>query len=110
MEKKRQSKRSWNKGTFTPSMTDSHCRIPAEYASQHPGKLLGETMNALMVERRAFKLPAGTINGILEERETITPTVANQLSRVLGISASFWTTLSANHEAFLKEKGKHAAA
>lgn len=75
-------------------------RIPTDYAVP-PGETLAEVLEERGMTQAEFARrtarPIKTINEIVRGKAAITPTTAIQFERVLGIPASFWNALEANH-------------
>ena len=71
-----------------------------------PGEILEEELEARGMTQKelAARLgrPAQAINEIIKAKKAITPRTAIGLSKVLGISAQFWTTLEADYRMTLE--------
>ena len=77
----------------------------------HPGETLREKLEELNMNPKEFAVrtgkPVKTISNILNGKSSITPEMAVQFEKVLGIPANFWMTKQANYSEFLaREKEK----
>ena len=70
----------------------------------HPGETLREKLEELRMPSKEFAVrtgkPAETISKILSGRSSITPEMAVQFEKVLGISAKFWIKKQSNYNEF----------
>ncbi len=87
-------------------------RFEPDYAV-HPGETLREKLEELNMNPKEFAVrvgkPVKTISNILNGKSSITPEIAVQFEKVLGISASFWMAKQANYSEYIareKEKQK----
>ncbi len=73
-----------------------------------PGETIDETLKTIGISQRELALrtgiPVKTINEIIKGKSPITPDIALQLERVLGISSGFWNNLEQNYREFLAQK------
>jgi len=71
-------------------------------SSSHPGETLQDKLEELGIGPKEFAVradkPEKTITAILNGESAITPDMAIQFERVLGISANFWLQRQANHD------------
>jgi addiction module HigA family antidote len=78
-----------------------------EYKPDHvssPGETLLEILEDVGMSQAELARRTGrttkTINGIVRGREPLTPTMALQLEKVLGVGARFWGELERNYAEF----------
>lgn len=73
-----------------------------------PGVILKEELEArgLGIEYLASSSPTlpEMVQNIIEEKQPITPEIAQELSSILGISSQFWLNLEKNYQDFLASK------
>ena len=77
----------------------------------HPGETLREKLEELNMNPKEFAVrtgkPVKTISNILNGKSSITPEMAVQFERILGIPANFWMKKQANYNEFIaREKEK----
>jgi len=74
----------------------------------HPGETLREKLEEINMPPKEFAIrtgkPVKTISNVLNGKSSITPEMAIQFEKVLGISANFWMKKQANYDEFVARK------
>lgn len=80
--------------------------------SVHPGEILREELKARGITQALFaadiQRPAKTINKIIKGKQRITADTALDLEDALGISATFWARLQAEHDVWAARQRRDA--
>ena len=84
-------------------------RIPTNRAPTHPGEMLREEfIRPLGVSphalAEAMHLPQEWIDELIEERRSITPSLALRLAKLLGMSPDFWMNLQVRWDLYRAQK------
>lgn len=70
----------------------------------HPGEILNETLGARGISNREFARHCGisskTVSLIIDGKAPVTPDMAIQFERVLGVSSAIWDNLNQNKRSF----------
>lgn len=80
--------------------------------SIHPGEILREELRARKITQTAFAVmanrPLNVINLIIRGKKGISANTALDLERALGVSASFWARLQAEHDVWVARQRRDA--
>ncbi|MEM7539928.1 MAG: HigA family addiction module antitoxin [Chloroflexota bacterium] len=81
-------------------------RIPTHRAPTHPGEMLQEEflkpMNLSALElANAIRVPAHWIDEIVDERRSVTASIALRLEQFFGMSAGFWLNMQIGWDLYM---------
>ena len=80
-------------------------RVPTSREPTHPGEMLrDEFLVPMNISQRdlanAIHVPYQHINGLVNQKRSITPSTALRLAKFFGVSAEFWLNLQVRRDIF----------